>query len=614
MKLVKIIFIISLLTFSFATNVQSNDNVMDFLNDLFVDGKVKVEHDEKDLLKFTQKQNPPTDVSTATGGATTQSPIETDFLYNKTEHLENWLSISSPLFKEPGRFPYITGPDRSQHGIEADAKLFRINDAWKAEKLNDDNLPRENTEFWFRLSATHIYYASTKSDINVLGAIDIKTILNADEINTISTNYCFVVEDMENINWKLCTTSNDVRKVWVCTIKQTLNMVDSQCVSTKIQTPTVIEEKIIQPIILIPQPSRNCNDKWSYRNKGSDWECICKEGLEQSPIDLPLNTKDAKVKQSHVAPEFRYVTVPAMQVNSSLDGEVIGKEYLKIKYYQNSLRILHPNFGKIITRDGAAYTAQEIVFHTPSEHTIDGKPFPMEVQIIHYGTTENDIAKQAVLSFLFEKKPGVFNKFLDDIDFYDLPSPRDVVKLIKNDLFIPKLLYSSNDTDTIPVIKGFSFYTYQGSLTAPPCTERTIHYVASKPLAISSTLLHLFQEALKTPEAMMPNSTPKGSVSLPSTNQPGDILVFDDVMENNRAPQPLNSRTVFYWDHTKYCEPEAKKPEPQPLGHFEKVTKTDMKYFFVNGKNPSGLPGSLMVPEDEAISKIAPPVITPTPK
>ena len=49
--------------------------------------------------------------------------------------------------------------------------------------------------------------------------------------------------------------------------------------------------------------------------------------------------------------------------------------------------------GKIVTLDGAIYVAEEIVFHTPSEHTIQGKRFPLEVQIIHYGQSKGDIAK-----------------------------------------------------------------------------------------------------------------------------------------------------------------------------------------------------------------------------
>ncbi len=134
---------------------------------------------------------------------------------------------------------------------------------------------------------------------------------------------------------------------------------------------------------------------------------------------------------------------------------------IQIKLEDGALRIKHIKFGKVVTVDGAVFHAQEIIIHTPSEHKIDGKLYDMEVQIIHYGQSKGDIAKQLTLSFLFEKKAGIYNQFLDDIDFFNLPSqisPR--IDLVK-DIFIPKILYEASSTE-IPHMKQFSFYTYQG--------------------------------------------------------------------------------------------------------------------------------------------------------
>lgn len=46
-----------------------------------------------------------------------------------------------------------------------------------------------------------------------------------------------------------------------------------------------------------------CNQGWNYNKKWEDWECMCAEGKEQSPIDLP------EIKQaisSPVKPLFTY--------------------------------------------------------------------------------------------------------------------------------------------------------------------------------------------------------------------------------------------------------------------------------------------------------------------
>jgi len=115
--------------------------------------------------------------------------------------------------------------------------------------------------------------------------------------------------------------------------------------------------------------------------------------------------------------------------------------------------------GKATTIDGAVYIAEEIVFHTPAEHTINGKVYDMEVQIVHYGVTKGDIAKQLILSFLIEKKAGVYNQFFDDLDVFNLPDSINKKKNLMNNLFIPKLFFRSDKGD-MPMMKPFSFYTY----------------------------------------------------------------------------------------------------------------------------------------------------------
>jgi len=97
------------------------------------------------------------------------------------------------------------------------------------------------------------------------------------------------------------------------------------------------------------------------------------------------------------------------------------------------------------------------------------------------------------------KKPGIYNKFFEAIDVFNLPDPINKDKPLINNLYIPNILFQSEDTET-PIMKPFSFYTYQGSLTSPPCNERTIVYVASRPVQLSTTQIILFQESLRVPD------------------------------------------------------------------------------------------------------------------
>ncbi len=237
--------------------------------------------------------------------------------------------------------------------------------------------------------------------------------------------------------------------------------------------------------------------------------------------------------------------------------------------------------------DGSLYTAQEIVFHTPAEHTIGGRSYDMEMQIIHFGQTTGDLAKQITLSFVFEKTPGFYNQFIDDIDFFTLPNPLNITRDIENKVFIPKIFYNAQSHD-VPVMKPFSFFTYQGSLTAPPCTERTIVYVAAEPIKLGTTAIQLFQEALRMPDMM----------AIPS----GNILVSNKTTENNRLTQSRNGRNVFYYDaNDDLCieKPNGKKRK----GHYERIDSDVVKYYFVSGPKPSGMPGAFVVSENEAKGK-----------
>ena len=135
----------------------------------------------------------------------------------------------------------------------------------------------------------------------------------------------------------------------------------------------------------------------------------------------------------------------------------------------------------------------------------------------------------------------------------------------------------------------FSFYTYEGSLTFPPCTERTLYYVHADPLELSSTAIALFKEALKKPD---------------SIDEHGNLVVESGSPENYRVTQPRNDREVFIYDHTKYdCPVYAKKAKVvKPAGHYEKRVKETTNFIWVNGNKVSGIPGAFVVSEEEAKS------------
>lgn len=157
-----------------------------------------------------------------------------------------------------------------------------------------------------------------------------------------------------------------------------------------------------------------------------------------------------------VSPLFDYQAVKSVADTPSTNGMIKEGDYQKIFFKDGALRMYADNYGKIVTLDGTGYYA-EIVFHTPSEHLINGHRMDMEMKIIHRARTEGDFGKILTLSFLFKQKPGAYNKFLDKLDFYNLPTPFDTFQELKEDIFIPNI-FLDQDIEGSGEMLLFSFY------------------------------------------------------------------------------------------------------------------------------------------------------------
>jgi len=495
--------------------------------------------------------------------------------------LTDWFMVSSPVFHNKNKFPPIQVEKDTFIVIETDQDNFRINHGFSYFEGGDK--PPTKKFFWFRLSGSNLYYSTSKCDLNILGVISIAHLESIsrlrEEINDDLQIMCFKVNDNLKEEWKICGNKEESLKKLYCDLSQILQVNEAFCCKKEFQEENY--KTVIQPIIIMPKPSRHCNDGWNYAQKGDDWECDCKEGKEQSPIDLP---KIEDSIDSPISPLFHYIRVKAKAEENTIEGFIEEGQNLKIKVLGNALRIFHHNFGRVVTIDGSVYKAEEIVIHTPSEHTIDGDIYAVELQVIHYGQSKGDIAKQIILSFLFESVPGEYNKFFDRIDFFDLPNVTNNVKNLYNEIFIPEIFYTTDENEEINHLKKFSFYTYQGSLTFPPCTENTIVYVVSKPIPLSSTTIKLLHEAIRIPEIK---------------DEKENIIVSDQLPENNRNVQNRNGRPVFHFDHEKYCGPNPPKKKVEK-GHYEKVKVTKDAYVYLNDNKPSGFPGAYVVSDKEA--------------
>ena len=110
------------------------------------------------------------------------------------------------------------------------------------------------------------------------------------------------------------------------------------------------------------------------------------------------------------------------------------------------------------------YIPKQIEIHAPSEHTIDGEHFDLELQMLHYykGTDE---MLGAIISIFFDTENGSNALNVDEKD-------KDANNFL-NELFevIDKGRGEINLEEFLQYVNFKEFWTYKGSLTRPPCQE-----------------------------------------------------------------------------------------------------------------------------------------------
>lgn len=205
--------------------------------------------------------------------------------------------------------------------------------------------------------------------------------------------------------------------------------------------------------------ARPADQHWSYREHGgaAKWGeldrsfAACKLGKLQSPIDI----RDAKPADLP-AITFDYKPSPLKIVDN---GHTIQVNYAP---------------GSSIGVNGARYALVQFHFHQPSEEKIDGKPHAMVVHLVHKGAD----GKLAVVAVLLDK--GEMNPVIDLI-WKNLPREKEKEATIDATVDAAQLL---------PTDKGY--YTFEGSLTTPPCSEQVRWFVLKHPVTISDSELAAF--------------------------------------------------------------------------------------------------------------------------
>jgi carbonic anhydrase len=216
----------------------------------------------------------------------------------------------------------------------------------------------------------------------------------------------------------------------------------------------------------------------------AEW-ILCAEGLGQSPIDLT----DAVVQS---------VEPVDIDVPSQTEVTVLNqREVFGALDNGHTIQINAPT-GEILAVGDQSYALVQFHFHAPSEHTVNGEHFPMEMHFVH----QSEDGKLAVVGVLIEE--GAENVGIEPIWEQLSEEHGTQTKLQLPEGMADKLF---------PTAKGI--YYYDGSLTTPPCSEGVSWFVMKSPTQFAKEQIDAF------------------------------TAVYD---HNNRPVQPLNERQLFVDD------------------------------------------------------------------
>ncbi|XP_046667044.1 carbonic anhydrase 2-like [Homalodisca vitripennis] len=232
-------------------------------------------------------------------------------------------------------------------------------------------------------------------------------------------------------------------------------------------------------VLLLVLLASGCTQAWKYSEFGKPegWAGKCIDGQSQSPIDLVTETA------------HRFVVEPLEFFNyKSLNGTITNNGHSVAIHFDED----HCDSGVTAGLLKGMYILHELHFHWSSEHTVNGKRFPLELHMVHYNQRYGDLkhaAQQhdglAVVGILFEESENG-TEVLEPL--------LRVVRAVSGKVQAKERLPPNfNPIEFLPADRS-TFFRYQGSLTTPPCSETVKWTVMQSKVPISSDQIKTFRQ------------------------------------------------------------------------------------------------------------------------
>ena len=248
---------------------------------------------------------------------------------------------------------------------------------------------------------------------------------------------------------------------------------------------------------------------WTY-NDAAAWDGACGGDGQQSPIDLV--SSGAGAQSGALPPTF---AVHDAQCSAPFQLSADGAEVV----YSTECR-------GTAAWGGRAFALHRLGLHSPSEHTVDGGHFPMEVQLVHEDGDGNALVI-ALLVGVGTPRSG---------------AERAAASWLRSVITAPPGAPAAKHAAVLRArAAAGGFAAYNGSLTVPPCDGGAVWLVATAPLVVEQSTLALYRasiNALAEDGRLTLAEVPRWGASAGATHASFDWNAA--LGANNRKTQPLS--------------------------------------------------------------------------
>lgn len=204
---------------------------------------------------------------------------------------------------------------------------------------------------------------------------------------------------------------------------------------------------------------------WAELNPAS---ALCRDGARQSPVDLgeAVEGSGAALRRDYGKGAL-YIARNAHVVDFLDNGHTIQVTYDR---------------GSTLAVGDLEFELVQFHFHAPSEHTVDGRHYPVEMHLVH----QSEDGELAVIGVFIEE--GEHHPAIQAL-INGLPAEHGEERHFEG---------VEIDVDAFMPLED-RFYRYEGSLTTPPCTEG-VHW------AVMAQRLRVSAEQIAALDAAMPEN------------------------------------------------------------------------------------------------------------